>query len=396
MRGLPSIAFWAAALVCTSTAHAAGRDERALAAGSHAMNDLFASAKFDAAKAELSRAVAECRGCANGTLAKLHVDLGIVAFTAFQDSKKGTSEFAIAKKLDPTVTLDPVFTTPDVQAAFDAAAGHGNSVQPANVVLEDEPDDSEGPVAKKHVAHEEPEPPPEDERASTKPTVPAPRHSTPRVWLTLGLIQDVTVVSGSNVCDEQSQVHGSFVCLRASGSQYHGTPLAGAAGNASGVSFATTRVAFASYFPLWSQVSAGLRIAYAVAGQGPRADGGPQFIPLQVEAQGAYWFSHDAFSSEGVGPFAELSGGVAEIDGSAKVTVKENTAVPPPPNQLDNPPVQSLDAYRKSGSGFVSAGIGAFFPFAEAAGVLADLRASALFPSPGFAMSLGLSGALGL
>ena len=108
-------------------------------------------------------------------------------------------------------------------------------------------------------------------------------------------------------------------------------------------------------------------------------------------------------STKSVGAFLQLSGGVAQIYGSAKVTVNETPTVfqvpggvVPPASQLDNPPTQTLDAYKKTGSGFASAGIGTFLPFGSASGLLADLRFSVLFPTTGFAMSLGVSGVLGL
>jgi hypothetical protein len=166
---------------------------------------------------------------------------------------------------------------------------------------------------------------------------------------------------------------------------------------------ASTRVALASYFPLFGSISGGLRMAYAFAGQGPQADGGKAYLFYQAEALGAFWFTGEAFSTKQIGAFFQLSGGVAEIDGSAKVTVNETPTVfqtpggvVPPSSQLDNPPKQTLDAWKKTGSGFVSAGIGTFLPFASASGLLADLRFSVMLPTSGFAMSLGVSGVLGL
>ena len=231
-----------------------------------------------------------------------------------------------------------------------------------------------------------------------------PEPRTPVVWLSLGLIQDVLFVSGSEVCTRKSQIDSGYVCLRASGSQYHGTPLPGRGGDASfSPSFATTRVSLASYIPLFGPVSGGLRMAYAFAGQGPQADGGKSFVFYQAEAIGAYWLTGDAFSTKNLGAFLQLSGGVAEIDGSTKVTVNETPTifqtpggVVPPSSQLDNPPTQTLDAYKKTGSGFASAGVGTFLPFGLASGLLADLRFSVLFPTTGIAMSLGVSGVLGL
>src|SRR5262249_28050400 len=155
---------------------------------------------------------------------------------------------------------------------------------------------------------------------------------------------------GSDVCTKQSQVSGGYTCLRPAGSQYHGTPLKGQGGKPGPLSLATTRVTIASYFRLWEQISAGLRLGYAALGQGPQPDGGKPFLWLQVEAHGAYWLTREAFSTERVGTFLELSGGIAEIDGHSKVTVREDASAPPPSSQLRNPAQQTLDAYRKAGA----------------------------------------------
>jgi hypothetical protein len=218
----------------------------------------------------------------------------------------------------------------------------------------------------------------------------------PAVWLSLGLVGDAMFISGTDVCTEKSQVSGGFTCTRASGSQYHGTPLPGAGGKVSGISFGPLRVTLAASARLARKISAGVRLGYAVLGQGPRPDGGHDFLAFSAEVQGAYWFSQQAFSTKNIGTFIELSGGLAEIDGHSKVTVREDTSAPKPVSQLDNPSQQSLDAYQKAGAGFAGAGVGMFLPFGQRAGLLADLRVLQLFPTSGTALSLGVSGAFGL
>jgi hypothetical protein len=392
----------AVVLSVTSVA-AAAKDAAAERAAERAMNELFAAASFDEAKAALEKTLAECKGCSNRTLAHLHLDLGVVWVTGFRDVTKGTAEMAKARGLDPTLALDPMVTTPEVQAAFNAAAA-GPAEQ--DVVLEDEDEarKKKKKKKKKHVEEEEAEPMCRADADCDMPlrcvrgkcaAPPAPVKD-PSVWLSFGLIQDFAISSGSEACTKQSQVSGGFTCVRASGSQYHGTPIAGAGGKAGGFAVATTRVTLASNFRLSDSLSAGLRMGYAFAGQGPQPDGGKKFLAVQAEVQGAYWLSGKAFSSKSTGTFLEISGGIAEIDGKSAVTVRENTTVPPPSSQIDNPPAQTLSAYKKSGSGFAGAGAGMFLPFARASGLLADLRVIALFPSSGVALSLGVSGAFGL
>jgi len=225
---------------------------------------------------------------------------------------------------------------------------------------------------------------------------PAQPDSSPAFWLAVGVIQDLAIVSGSQVCTQASQVSGGFTCIRSSGSQYHGTPLPGAAGDIGGITFAATRMTLSSYLRIADSISLGLRLGYAFLGQGPRPDGGNNYLAFSAEAQGAYWFSNRAFSTKVVGTFIELSTGLAQVDGKQKVTVKEDPAAPPPVSQTDNPSQQTLDAYQKSGAGFAGAGFGLFLPFGGASGLIADLRVIQLFPSSGTTLSLGVSGALGL
>ena len=287
---------------------------------------------------------------------------------------------------------------------FCAWSGTASAAKPAKppeekVVLEEEQEDDEAEEAKEGgvVLDEEPEAEPAEKEPGPTETEEAKstKHS-PSVWLQLGLVQDVTFVSGTEVCSPQSQIDGKFTCTRASGSQYHGTPLPGSAGDASGVALGPTRVALAADLPLGGSFGAGLRVGYAFLGQGPTPDGGKKYLPWLVEARGHYWFTGKAFSSEQVGAFFLLSGGIAQVDGKKSVTVREDLSVPPPVGQLDNPPIQRLDAWHKSGVGFAGAGAGVFLPFGERFGVLADLRAIVLFPTPGFGLSAGISMALGL
>ncbi|HEX4336575.1 MAG TPA: hypothetical protein VH062_11715 [Polyangiaceae bacterium] len=273
------------------------------------------------------------------------------------------------------------------------AAPDAHHVKEQDVTLDDATDD-DAPADEKPVPEPERAPRPkkvDDTKADVASVV-----SDPAVWLSLGLIEDAAFVSGSDVCTEQSQVSGGYTCTRASGSQYHGTPLAGSGGKLGGVSLAASRITLAATFRLADKVSAGARLGYAFLGQGPTPDGGHSFLSFSAEANGAYWLSDHAFSSRAVGTFVELSAGLAELDGKGKVTVKENTAVPPPVSQLDNKPTQSLTTYQKAGAGFAGAGAGLYIPFGRRAGLLVDLRVLELFPTSGTGLSLGVSGAFGL
>jgi hypothetical protein len=232
----------------------------------------------------------------------------------------------------------------------------------------------------------------EKESSPTRPEPASPR----AVWLSLGLAQDAAFVSGNQVCTKQSQLEGGFSCFRESGTQYHGAPLPGEGGTiGSGPVLATTRVYLASDIRLVDELTLGLRVGYAIAGQGLRPDGGKSFFPMHAEVRGQYWLSEMAFPAS-VAAFLVISGGAAQIDGRKDAHVIEDRSVPPPPTQLDNSDEQTLDAYKKMGLSFVALGAGVFLPFAEQHGVLCDLKAMALFPDTGAAVELELGYALGL
>jgi hypothetical protein len=407
----------ASALVC-GVATAAPKDAAGARADQHAMNDLFAAAKYDEARDALQAAIKACRRCSKQTKARLHADLGVVLVTGFDDAAAGQAEMAKARKFDPSVALDPAFSSPEAQAAF-AAAG--------NEAAEEEEPEAESEASEASAEPNEEAPPKKHAEASLavkacssnadcgtngscrdgwcragaaeeedegKPSQGA--RPSPAVWLSLGFIQDFALVSGSEVCSQKNQVSGGYTCIRGSGSQYHGTPVVGQGGSLGGFAVASTRVTLGMHARVSDALSLGLRLGYAFLGQGPTPDGGHDYLAFQAEAQAAYWFSRRPFATEVVGTFVELSAGLAEIDGKGKVTVTENQSVRPPASQIDNPPRQSLDAYQKGGAAFAGAGIGMFLPFGKAAGLIADLRVLQLFPSSGTAISLGISGALGL
>jgi hypothetical protein len=401
-RLLALVVVVALAATASRTAAAKGKPERA---AERAMNELFSSAQFEEAKAALEKTIAECDRCSKHTLAILHGDLAIVLITGLRDSSKGAAEMRIARAQDPGFTLDPAFVTEEVQAAFDAAGGGKPSPLEKEVVLEDEPE--QRPKSKRHHVEEEEEAR-EPECTSSADcqggaackagtcVMPPPHHDR-SAWLSVGLIQDFPFVSGTDLCTEKSQVNSGNTCLRASGSQYHGTPIAGQAGKLGLTpSAGPTRLTLATYFALSTQLSGGFRVGYAIAGSAPAPDGGKTFLPIHAEVQLAYWLSRRALSNERVGTFIEASTGIAQMVGNGSATIHENQTVPPPLGQLNNPPIQKVDIYQNSGFGFVGAGAGLFIPFGGGSALIADVRLSAFLPTAGFAIGLGAGMAFGL
>ncbi len=221
------------------------------------------------------------------------------------------------------------------------------------------------------------------------------RREIPALWFGIALVQDAAFVGGNDVCTGESQVNGGFSCFRASGSQYHGTPLTGVKDQvSSGLLPATTRAKLGVDYVASDELSVGMRLGYVLRGLGPPPDGAKRFPPLHFEARAAYWFDRP-FSPDSFTPYIFAAAGAAEIDAHLGVDVVENQSVPPPPNQLDNPPTQHLDAYKKMGSGFGGVGVGGYLPFGQANGALFELMLLELFPSSGTALSLSAGWAFG-
>lgn len=218
-------------------------------------------------------------------------------------------------------------------------------------------------------------------------------------WLSLSLEQDFATISGSDVCSPQSQLEKGFSCFRKDGVQYHGTPLPGRGGHiGGGLAPATTRILLGTDVLLGDHLSVGLRLGYVLRGGGPQSDGGKKFFPLHAEARLSYYFSKGGLNAGGLVPFAFAGGGLAQVDVKQSVPVVECPIkqCPPPPNQIDNPPGQYLDAWKKSGMSFAALGGGVYWELGHHNGILGELKLMQLFPSSGTAAALDVGYTIGL
>ena len=222
-------------------------------------------------------------------------------------------------------------------------------------------------------------------------------HHHPVVWVGLHLEQDLAFASGTDVCTKDSQLNEGFACFRSSGSQYHGTPRVGVRDNVdSGLLVATTRMLLSGDYALSDSVTLGARAGYVLRGGGPTPDGCKPFIPYHLEGRASLWLLGQSYGDAGIQPFLFAGGGLAQVDGSLEVVVAEDANAPPPPNQPDNPPTQTLDVYKKAGSGFAKVGVGAYTAIGEHHGAVLELGAMQLFPSSGTAIALSLGYVLGV
>ncbi|MDI1443493.1 hypothetical protein [Polyangium sp. 6x1] len=212
--------------------------------------------------------------------------------------------------------------------------------------------------------------------------------------LSLSLVQDLGIHAGTDVCSPESQLHGDYACFRDAGTQYHGTPLVGRGGEVRpGLQIATTRMLLGFDRVVFENLSLGLRLGWVLRGGGPRPSGAeaPEFLPFHGEIRAGYTFGARPFARPGLRGSVFVTAGIAQFDTEYRVVVEEDTTKPPPASQLDNPPSQTLSAYRKSGTGFVGLGVAATYAISPSLGVSAALRFTKPFPSTGTLLSPELS-----
>jgi hypothetical protein len=227
-------------------------------------------------------------------------------------------------------------------------------------------------------------------------------------WFSVSIQQDLALVgAATDACAPGNQINGAYSCFRAAGSQYHGYPVLGDAGDAvnGGLGVATTRILLGYDRAVVAGLTLGFRVGYVLHGLGPQADGGKPPLAFHVEARAAYWFGSEAFTTATFRPYIFAAGGAAQVDTKFGVAVTEDTSVQAPPNQplcppnavpvICNPSQQHLDAYRRMGQGFLGGGAGFMIAFAPAIGMFLDAKYMHLFPTSGNALSPELGLALG-
>ena len=226
---------------------------------------------------------------------------------------------------------------------------------------------------------------------------------------------DIGFISGSNVCSEANREFDCFAedtpypaALPANvaaepgelGDAYPGT------GIGSGASAGTLRAMVSYDHAFAERVSAGVRLGYAFRG-GPETIDGRSFLPVHAEARLHYWLT--GLGAQGPRPYLHLGGGIAQVDiKKSSVTVRDCSEEVAAGRQafLDciaaqdayasenapELPEKTLDAYRKLGNGFVTAGGGVLFSLGAHAALQVNLNAMLMTPSVGFVMqpSLGL------
>lgn len=223
---------------------------------------------------------------------------------------------------------------------------------------------------------------------------PTPAPAAIASWISLSLVQDFGVHSGVDVCSRRSQLEDGYACFRGSGTHYHGAPLPGQGGEIRAVPQpATTRLLLGFDRVIGESFTAGVRLGYVLRGGGPRESGAeaPVFLPFHGEARAGYTFGARPFREAGLRLSLFINAGFAQVDSEYAVAVREDASVPRPVSQLDNPPLQTLHAYKKTGTGFLGGGGAATYAVSRALGFSAGLKVMQMFPSSGTVIATELA-----
>lgn len=180
-----------------------------------------------------------------------------------------------------------------------------------------------------------------------------------------------------------------------------GAQQLGAGSIPGGFALATQRILIGVDYAVTPEILLGVRLGYAFGG-GPQqvsniSGTGANFVPFHAEVRGAYWFTG---AHKGTfRPFVQLGGGVAQVDAGVPVHIIDTQFIT---ECYDRQQTNSdclereLTAWRKTGTVFVSAGLGAMLAVGETSGFVLEGRGMMLFPESGTALAAALGYSFGL
>jgi hypothetical protein len=216
-------------------------------------------------------------------------------------------------------------------------------------------------------------------------------------WLSLGVQADALVMPGTNDTCLGSNPPNGYTCFRSGTGQYYAAvPAKGIDDQVIG-GFAQNlpmiRVVVGYDRAIARNLTLGARLGYAVSGGGPTrpghgsTPGGSDFMPVNVEARIAYFFGKNSLARKGVRFFAFASGGMMEVDAFQSIDVRAPGAGAAQTN---------IDAWTKTGLGFVALGPGLMFAVTPSSGLVLELKPTVLFPTFGFSLAGTLGYTIGL
>ncbi|HKO48450.1 MAG TPA: hypothetical protein VJV79_12035 [Polyangiaceae bacterium] len=259
----------------------------------------------------------------------------------------------------------------------------------------------------------------------------APPGKFKKNWLGLHFAQDIAIIGGSDVCSAASRSDNGYACYAegTTDQPYNGDPFPGA-GISTGTVLATRRLMLSFDRAFSPNITLGGRIGIAFgggppAGKGPDDQGRPRdpvtraplpatdgtkFLPFHAELRLTYWFGKGPLAKKGFRPYAHVGGGLAQVDGKVKVTLADcpydlpdaqydlcvagDTSVANADNNVTQ--TYKVDAWRKMGQGFITAGGGVMYAFTDRLGAQLNLNLMYMLPSTGVVIQPSIGVVYGL
>jgi hypothetical protein len=202
-------------------------------------------------------------------------------------------------------------------------------------------------------------------------------------WVSVAVEQDFGLVQTSGACGIYSQENEGYACYRADGEQYNGTAIA--TNEPLGFGLGPTRLVAGYERLVFYDTSIGLRVGWAVRGEGPTPRGGTPFVPVSASARVTHWFGHDPLARSGFRPFAFVTGGYMMVDVSTSTRIREDPTARP--FQGENDLEQTVDLWKRAGDAFVGAGLGLSFAFTTGTAIFIDTSTIHTFPFGAFVIA---------
>ena len=231
-------------------------------------------------------------------------------------------------------------------------------------------------------------------------------------WIGLHVAYDVAIMGGDNVCSASSQANDGFACYyKGQENQYRFDPQPGVANKIS-TGFAPATIRFLASYDrvLGENLTLGARAGFAINGGPPAGQQGSEvdFLPFHGEARVGYWFGTQPFAKKGFRPYVHAGGGMAQVDAKLPVTILDCAQGQLNADRNNSTYIScrdgagaqgtrlELDAYKKLGQGFVTAGGGAVYALSPNSGFQANLNLMMMLGTSGFVIEPSIGYVFGL
>ena len=202
-------------------------------------------------------------------------------------------------------------------------------------------------------------------------------------WVSLGVQQDLGVMTTAGACNLHSQENEGYACFREDGAQYTGTPVHTNTPLSGGLG--PTRIVVGYERLIHYDTTLGVKLGWAFFGEGPTPREGTAFVPFSLAARATHWFGDDLFARSGLRPYVFITGGYAMVDVKGSTVVRENPLVPP--YQGGNDLEQAVTLHKRAGDGFVGAGGGLSLAWQSRRAAFVEIAAHAVFPFGAFVLA---------